>query len=84
MRPTHWASWADSLRMVRQRHPVIAERMGLGLRVMILLLVFLQSDSVDKHSSMQVWRRPSGRCCRTAPLSVMKNLSLFQRFGWQQ
>ena len=27
----HWASWADSLRMVRQRHPAIAERMVAGL-----------------------------------------------------
>ena len=27
----HWASWADSLRMVRQRHPSIAERMVAGL-----------------------------------------------------
>ena len=26
-----WASWADSFRMVRQRHPAIAERMMAGL-----------------------------------------------------
>ena len=29
----HWSSWADSLRMVRQRHPAIAERMVVGLEV---------------------------------------------------
>ena len=30
----HWASWADSLRMDRQRHPAIAERMIDGLEAM--------------------------------------------------
>ena len=29
----HWSSWADSLRMVRQRHPAIAECMVVGLEV---------------------------------------------------
>ena len=28
----HWASWADSLRMVRARHPAVAERMIDGLQ----------------------------------------------------
>ena len=28
----HWASWGDSLRMVRARHPAVAERMIDGLQ----------------------------------------------------
>ena len=27
----HWASWADSLRMIRQRHPLIARLITAGL-----------------------------------------------------
>ena len=29
----HWASWADSLRMIRQRHPLIARLIIAGLEV---------------------------------------------------
>ena len=61
-----WSSWADSLRMVRHRHPAIAERMVVGLKSTTLLRVSVGSGTASKQFSTLVWRSHTGRSWPTA------------------
>ena len=47
--PAHWASWADSLRMIHQRHPEVANTMiGICLSVMVSAILHAAVASCEE------------------------------------
>ena len=77
----HWSSWADSLRMVRHRHPAIAERMVVGLKSTTLLRVSVRSGNASKQFSTLVWRSLTGRSWPTA-LHLRRGSRAQSTQGW--
>ena len=62
----HWSSWADSLRMVRQRHRQSQSAWWSGWKSMTPLLASVRSGSASKQFSTLVWRSLIGRSRPTA------------------
>ena len=67
----HWASWADCLRMVRQRHPILAETVIEGLRTGVEPY-FKPSEVVSTPSPRPspvgcLWRRVRRSCLPRKP-----------------
>ena len=73
----HWASWADCLRMVRKRHPSVADTMVLGLE-RDPAPKFASSQGVSADSDRRRVRgTPRGTFCLRIPFKkqrMMENL----------
>ena len=80
----HWASWADSLRMVRARHPVVAERMIDGLQTnapLTCLQSVRQCRQVLQDAGLEM---PPWQLAESLPPRQEEPEPTQPHFGWQQ